>query len=336
MKTSKFRFCLSGLLTAVELVIGGGLLASVGIYHLRNWVFTLVPVFGGRKTGVIEAVICLVLGSLLLVHGIGRVSMLLRYMRYVNILRSRPESTLSDMATLTGEGVADITRRLVWMINTGLFPGARIDTHLSRLTWSAEEPEAKPAAVTAPEASREPSKVVPAHAPVVGAAEVLDVQEGDPMRLRLFRIDPECVGVEWISPERDANGDPVQVRKPQQHAKRVSRDGFTAAGRHYQSVRELKAKIINAPQRLYQDAYGRTVIDVRERYACFDAHDFQTENRYLHWYLVLQADRMSSVYFDDGTGEVIVVDDPALLPWRVWYILREIYHLLDGENVLAV
>lgn len=328
MRTSKFRFCLSGLITAAELVVGGGLLAAVGIYHLRNWVFTLVPLFGGRKTGVIEAVICLILGSLLLVHGIGRASMLVRYLRYVRILRAHPEGALSDLATLSGEGVTDVTRRLVWMINAGLFPGARIDTHLSKLTWAEEAPvPAQPASAPTPPAP----KAAPAHAPVMGAAEVLDAQEGDPMRLRLYPIDAECVGVEWIGLE-DSN----QVRKPSQQPKRSSRDGFTAAGRHYQSVRELKAKIINASQRLYEDAYGRTVIDVRERYACFDAQDYQTENRYVHWYLLLQADRLSCVYFDDGTGEVIVVDDAALLPWRVWFILKELYHLLDEGNLLAI
>lgn len=115
----------------------------------------------------------------------------------------------------------------------------------------------------------------------------------------------------------------------------VSGVNFTVAGARYHNLRELVCTPVNADRRLYRDAHGRYVLDMKERYPIFDSCDAIDEDRYFHWYLILEADRLSMVYRDDGRPGIDITEDVRKLPGKVVEILK-FWRYLDGDGVLRL
>lgn len=69
-----------------------------------------------------------------------------------------------------------------------------------------------------------------------------------------------------------------------------------------------------------------------------DAHGFVTAGRqydYDHWYLILEADRLSLVYSDDGQGGITVTEDLETIPFKPYDILN-FWHYLDEDGILRL
>lgn len=128
--------------------------------------------------------------------------------------------------------------------------------------------------------------------------------------------------------------DGVTVRTPGPSQSRSFQVNYEIGGRNYRYLTDLTARAVNEDRRLYQDIHGRYVLDMKERYPIFDSYDAVTENRYYHWYLILERDRMSMIYSDDGAGEEIV-EDIEKLPGTPYRILQ-FWHYLDENGVLRL
>ena len=77
------------------------------------------------------------------------------------------------------------------------------------------------------------------------------------------------------------------------------------------------------------------MLDMKERYPCFDSYDFATENRYFHWYLILSEGRMSQVYYDDGNGTGEITEDIEKLHYSAYSTLN-FWHYLDKDGILLL
>lgn len=128
--------------------------------------------------------------------------------------------------------------------------------------------------------------------------------------------------------------DGVMVRTPGSSQSKPFQVNYEVGGKKYRYLTDLTAHAVNEDRRLYQDIHGRYVLDMKERYPIFDSYDAATENRYYHWYLILEKDRMSMIYSDDGAGEEIV-EDIDKLPGTPYRILQ-FWHYLDEDGYLRI
>lgn len=144
------------------------------------------------------------------------------------------------------------------------------------------------------------------------------------MKLNL-RNDNGTLHISWT------DGD--KIRKPSGKEVKWSAIGFTVNGLSYSRIIDLTAKTVDKNRGLYQDIHGHTILAVRERYPIFDSYDAAYEDRYYHWYYILQPDRWSCVYFDDGNGKTTITEDVEKIPYNVSKALIEIYKTIskDGE-----
>jgi hypothetical protein len=124
------------------------------------------------------------------------------------------------------------------------------------------------------------------------------------------------------------------VRTPGSSQSKPFQVNYEVGGKKYRYLTDLTAHAVNEDRRLYQDIHGRYVLDMKERYPIFDSYDAATENRYYHWYLILEKDRMSMIYSDDGAGEEIV-EDIDKLPGTP-YIILQFWHYLDEDGYLRI
>lgn len=143
----------------------------------------------------------------------------------------------------------------------------------------------------------------------------------------LLQISPDRT-VRWVR-----NGETVRVQT--QETGRQFDAGFTIGNKSYRYVTDLTVKAVNESRRLYRDIHGRYVLDMKERYPIFDSCDAASENRYYHWYLVLESNRMSMVYYDDGGGRDEIIEDIGTLPAAAYRILN-FWHYLDADGILRL
>lgn len=127
----------------------------------------------------------------------------------------------------------------------------------------------------------------------------------------------------WVSPEQDAEGRPVQTRKPRERT-RVSPypGGFEAAGRRYKGLEELAAEQLEDGACL--DSYGRKVLCITERFPCFDSFDALYEHRFYRWYFLRVGDSLTRVYHEDESGRVYVTEDVEALEFNCWREFRRL------------
>ena len=142
----------------------------------------------------------------------------------------------------------------------------------------------------------------------------------------LVRISSDRT-IRWVK-------DGVTVRTPGSSRSKPFQVNYEIGGKKYRYLTDLIAHAVNEDRRLYQDIHGRYVLDMKERYPIFDSYDAATENRYYHWYLILEKDRMSMIYSDDGAAEEIVEDIDKLpdTPYRI----LQFWHYLDEDGVLRL
>lgn len=130
--------------------------------------------------------------------------------------------------------------------------------------------------------------------------------------------------VVWVSKEIDREGNPVCSRIPADITS-VYKTGssFTAAGRHYRSLKELAATPCNEPD-WYKDIYGRDVLYLRRRFPCFDSYDYMTENRYYRWIFIFDDHTLTRVYHTDEQNEIFVTEDVRYIETDWWETIKTI------------
>ncbi len=109
---------------------------------------------------------------------------------------------------------------------------------------------------------------------------------------------------------------------------------FTVGGKLYRNLKDLKVDTIN-DRCLYKDIHGRYVLDMKERYPVFDSYDAAYEDRYYHWYLILDEEMLHIVYVDDGKNGVEITEDVDCIPWRAYKIL-EFWKYLNADGKLMI
>ena len=90
---------------------------------------------------------------------------------------------------------------------------------------------------------------------------------------------------------------------------------FIAAGRRYISERQLTA-LKTETERVYTDAYGRTVLALRERFPCFDSYDALYEDRYYRWYFIVHDGALALVRTQDDRDEYTVTERITRAQWE--------------------
>ena len=90
---------------------------------------------------------------------------------------------------------------------------------------------------------------------------------------------------------------------------------FVAAGRRYICERQLTA-LKTETERVYTDAFGRTVLALRERFPCFDSYDYLYEDRYYRWYFIVHDGALSLVRTQDDRDEYTVTERITRAQWE--------------------
>lgn len=118
--------------------------------------------------------------------------------------------------------------------------------------------------------------------------------------------------VQWRNPETG------EIRVPEELNRSVSAFGpFTAGCRTYRNLSELETGKTQDPQ-VFQDAYGRQVLRLRERFPCFDSYDYASEDRHFHWYYLKDGEKLVRIYYADDRKEIQITEDVGLLEQDGW------------------
>lgn len=108
-----------------------------------------------------------------------------------------------------------------------------------------------------------------------------------------------------------------EVREPRETTRTYPAQlGFTAAGKHYQSIRQLYAQH-DKTRTWCRDIYGREVLYLAERFPCFDSEDFLYEKRYYRFFFLREGEKLTRVQYTDESDTVTVTEDVANLE-RQW------------------
>ena len=142
------------------------------------------------------------------------------------------------------------------------------------------------------------------------------------MKLRLLTGDRGALQVRWMDEETG------NLRTPGGKTRAVHAAAFEAGCKPYRSRDELAAQMMERGKRVFLDVHDRYVLHLRERYPCFDWADRATEKRYYNWYLILGDGQWSMVYYDDGTGDMTVTDDLAVIPAKQRDLMERIYGVI--------
>lgn len=125
----------------------------------------------------------------------------------------------------------------------------------------------------------------------------------------------------WVSREKDADGAPLKVRTPVESTRTFSvNGGFTAAGRHYDSLEQLYVEY-DSTKTWCRDCYGREVLYLAERFPCFDSCDFENEDRFYRWFFLRQNDRLTRIHHTDTTGKIYVTEDLRSIERNMWSLM---------------
>lgn len=138
-----------------------------------------------------------------------------------------------------------------------------------------------------------------------------------------YRNSVTQVPLKWVSEECDKDGNPLRERIPEEQEKTFTRQtGFTAGGKTYRYINELY-HIRFQEGSLCQDIHGRQVLHLLERFPCFDSYDYLNEDRYYHWFIIRQDDRLTMVYCEDTYPQIKVTEDIARLRNEKWQELKK-------------
>ena len=129
--------------------------------------------------------------------------------------------------------------------------------------------------------------------------------------------------IQWVSRETDAEGEPIQERRPAPAEVKQLDVGFRAAGKIYPDLSKLAVhEEQSGPWAL--DMYGRTVLALRERFPCFDSSDLLYEHRYFRWFYLFQDGKLTCVYHTDESHTVTVTEDVLDIEDQCWREMQEL------------
>lgn len=115
--------------------------------------------------------------------------------------------------------------------------------------------------------------------------------------------------IRWVSRKRTETGLPAEIRNPQEKNRVYPfARGFTAAGKRYADLGELRAQSGGHPN-WYRDIYGREVLCLAKHFPCFDCFDAVHEHRFYRWFFLREANALTRVYFADESEFIYVTED---------------------------
>lgn len=140
--------------------------------------------------------------------------------------------------------------------------------------------------------------------------------------------------VRWMVKDKDGAASLVRTPREKVH-KSLAAGGFCVAGKYYTNMRQLTKRTVEEGSRRYQDIYGRDVIEIRERFPCFDSHDFLHENRYYRWFYLIENEMLYCVYYEDEGTFVTVTKDVARISSSVYKVMH-LFGQLDESDILCI
>lgn len=137
--------------------------------------------------------------------------------------------------------------------------------------------------------------------------------------------------VEWMETEADWNAsDPIlRIPMPRVYIYEAEH-GFYVDGRVYESIQDLRSRE-EGEEHIYRDIYDRRVMEVYERFPCFDAYDYAYENRYYRWFYLVSGNKLWRVYQEDGRDRVWVTEDAAQIDATIWRNMKRFGLVEDVE-----
>lgn len=132
--------------------------------------------------------------------------------------------------------------------------------------------------------------------------------------------------VEWV----DNVDNPIQVRVPiSTEATYLLSHGLFVGGQPYASLGELQYRWEG--EHFFRDRYGHRVLEVRERFPCFDSCDYENEHRYTRWFYLVFGDKLWCISYRDTEDSVIVTEDVGEIPASVWRAMHRMHVVNDVE-----
>lgn len=104
-------------------------------------------------------------------------------------------------------------------------------------------------------------------------------------------------------------------------------------GKVYQSVQDFKSRK-DRKEHIYWDIYNRKVMEVYERFPCFDSYDYANEDRYYRWFYLVSGNKMWCIYQADGRKTVLVTEDVAEIDAMVWRNMKR-FHLVEDVELYS-
>ena len=133
--------------------------------------------------------------------------------------------------------------------------------------------------------------------------------------------------VEWV----DNVEGPAQVRVPFPIEKiYLLAQGFFVDGQPYASLGDLQCH--REGDYFFRDRYGHRVLEVRERFPCFDSCDYENEHRYTRWFYLVFGDKLWCISYGDTEDSVIVTEDVGEIPASVWRAMHRMHVVNDVER----
>lgn len=122
----------------------------------------------------------------------------------------------------------------------------------------------------------------------------------------------------WMDKSTGASRVPVETTR-----KFVRGLPFMAAGRSYLSMSQLAERRKEPGSCWHLDCYGRKVLEIAERFPCFDSFDALHESRYYRWFFLRENGALTRVYATDARSTIYVTEDAAFLENAAWKLLEE-------------
>lgn len=138
--------------------------------------------------------------------------------------------------------------------------------------------------------------------------------------------------IRWVSTELDEKGNPTKIRMPVESSKKYPYPGrFIAAGKPYEKWEQLYHQDTDILG-IYKDIYGRRVYYCAERFPCFDSDDYLYEKRKYRWFFILGENKITRVFYTDGSNQINVTEDVANIENDCWKDIRRLPFWSPGNG----
>ena len=118
--------------------------------------------------------------------------------------------------------------------------------------------------------------------------------------------------------------DPSRIRVPEEKTRRFrAGEGFTAAGKQYSRLSQLREKRVPEEFCWYQDIYGREVFYIcKRKYIAMDVYDTMYDTRSYRWYFIREDQKLTRIYHDDESVNIYVTEDVREVEYDIWREMR--------------